>query len=77
MNGSTFLPPSTQTDSRVADYGRCRDYVRSAAPGDVADRLDAYLAAASPTQAESVVVIKETVRTMRALIRIVRQIASP
>ena len=74
--GSVFVPPVPPVDPRAADYERCRDYVVSAEAGDTADRLNTYLVTASPTAAETVLVVKETVRTLRALIRIVRQIAS-
>lgn len=71
--GTAFSPaPLPVVDPLSALYKRCRDYVASSAPGDTADRLDAYLANASPTAAETVATVKETVRTLRALIRIVR-----
>lgn len=71
--GSAFTPPPVPgADPLGAQYTRCRDYVISAAAGDTADRLDAYLSTASPTAAETVAAVKETVRTLRALIRIVR-----
>lgn len=68
-------PPPPPGPDLQAHIDRCRAYVVSTTVGDVADQLDTYLATASPTAADTLKVVKETVRTLRSLIRVVRGIA--
>lgn len=76
-NGAAFIPSPEFPPHWLAPYiQRCREYVLSTQAGDTADQLNAYLANATPTAAESVAALKETIRTLRSLIRIVRSIAT-
>jgi len=65
-DGSSFVAPGS-VPAPADPLAVCYEYV-------VSDRLDSYLAADSPTAAAAASALKDTIRTLRSLIRALREL---
>lgn len=75
----TYVAPIEASPDPLAEHiQRCRNFVvpdPDPAVLNAAEQLDIYLANPAPTAAESVAALKETIRTLRSLIRVARRVA--